>query len=50
MNIVYFMMPLAFGLGLGFVVAFVRMAMTGQYDDLETPAYRILLEEEEEQP
>ena len=45
MNIIYVLMPLALLLGLGFAVAFVWSAMRGQYEDLETPAHRMLLEE-----
>lgn len=46
MNIVLYMVPIALILGLGFVCLFVWTATHGQYDDLETPALRILIEEE----
>ncbi len=46
MNIIYILLPIALLLGLGFVSAFVYSSMTGQYDDLETPAYRALLDDE----
>lgn len=46
MNIVYFLLPMALLLGGGFVASFVFAAMKGQYDDLETPAHRLLLEDE----
>lgn len=46
MSIVYFMIPFALLLGFGFTAAFIWMAAKGQYDDLETPAHRILLSEE----
>ena len=46
MNIVYFLLPMALLLGGGFVVSFVMAAVHGQYDDLETPAHRLLLEDE----
>jgi cbb3-type cytochrome oxidase maturation protein len=46
MRIIYFMLPISLGLGFGFLFAFVRSALRGQYDDLETPAHRILLEKE----
>lgn len=46
MSVVYIMMPLALALGLGFLIAFVRAAYLGQYDDLETPAHRLLLDDE----
>lgn len=42
MNILILMIPMAFVLGLGFVAAFMWAASKGQFDDLETPAHRIL--------
>lgn len=48
MNIITYMVPIALGLGLGFVGLFVWTARSGQYDDLETPAVRILIEDEHE--
>ncbi len=47
MNIVYFMVPFALLMGLFFLGAFVWMVKSGQYEDLETPAVRILMENEE---
>lgn len=49
MSIVYLMLPLSLILGLGFLVAFIRMSASGQYDDLETPAHRMLLEDPQDQ-
>lgn len=46
MNIVYFLVPLALLLGSGFAVAFIYSAWSGQMDDLETPAHRVLLDDE----
>lgn len=46
MNIIYFLLPLALGLGLGFMVAFIFSSKNGQFDDLETPAHRMLLDDE----
>lgn len=46
MNIIYLLLPLALLLGLGFAVAFLRMVAQGQYDELETPAHRMLLDDE----
>lgn len=46
MDIVILLLPLALlisGTALG---AFVWASLKGQYDDLETPAYRILIDEE----
>jgi cbb3-type cytochrome oxidase maturation protein len=45
MSAIYLMLPIALLMGLGFLVAFVRAASQGQYDDLDTPAHRILLED-----
>jgi len=44
MNIIYFLLPLALLLGLGFAAAFIFSSWRGQFDDLETPAHRLLLE------
>lgn len=46
MTIIYLLIPLALLLGIGFLVAFIKMSIDGQYDDLETPAHRILIEDE----
>jgi len=43
MNIFYLLMPLALLLGLFFLAAFIWFAAHGEYEDLETPAYRILV-------
>ena len=45
MNIVYLLLPIALMLSFGFIGAYVWSAKEGQYEDLETPAYRMLLEE-----
>jgi cbb3-type cytochrome oxidase maturation protein len=47
MNIVYVLAPLALCLGLSFLAAFLWSALQGQCDDLETPAHRMLLEDED---
>lgn len=46
MNIVYFLLPMALLLGGSFAVAFAYFSWRGQFDDLETPAHRILIDEE----
>jgi cbb3-type cytochrome oxidase maturation protein len=38
-------MPLAIILAIVFIVGFIWMTMKGQYDDLETPAQRMLIDE-----
>ena len=48
MNIGILLLPLALALGGSFVVAFVFAAFHGQYDDFETPAHRILIDDEAE--
>jgi cbb3-type cytochrome oxidase maturation protein len=47
MLIVYALVPFALLLGLGFLWLFVWNAKTGQYEDLVTPAVRILIDESE---
>lgn len=46
MSVIYVLMPLAFVLGGAALVAFVRATRAGQFDDLETPAHRILHDDE----
>lgn len=46
MEIVWWLVPAALAMGAGFVAAFVWSARNGQYEDLETPAVRILFDEE----
>jgi cbb3-type cytochrome oxidase maturation protein len=41
------MVPLAVLLGLSFLLGFVYCARRGQFDDLETPAFRALLDDSE---
>lgn len=42
MSVIYIMLPLAFVLAGLAVWGFIRSARQGQYDDLETPALRML--------
>lgn len=46
MNIIYFILPLALCLAAVSVWGFFWAARKGQYDDLDTPPLRILLDEE----
>jgi cbb3-type cytochrome oxidase maturation protein len=46
-SIVYVLVPFALFMGLGFLWMFVASARSGQFEDLVTPAYRILMEETE---
>lgn len=45
MSAIYLILPFALLLGFGFTVAFAWMTAKGQYDDLETPAHRILIDD-----
>lgn len=42
MNILILVIPMSIALGAGFVFAFLWATNKGQFDDLETPALRIL--------
>jgi cbb3-type cytochrome oxidase maturation protein len=50
MEILNFLIPLALLLAAFFVIGFIWMTKKGQYDDLETPALRMLLEDELKKP
>ena len=45
MEIIVVLLPLALLLGAFFIFAFIWATKKGQYDDLETPKYRMLLDE-----
>ena len=49
MNILVLMIPIALLLGVGFVSAFLWAADQGQFEDTETPAFRILENDEEKE-
>jgi cbb3-type cytochrome oxidase maturation protein len=40
------MLPVALLLGFGFLATFIWLTIQGQFDDLETPAHRILIDDE----
>jgi cbb3-type cytochrome oxidase maturation protein len=48
MNILYFLVPMAIAIGGAFLFLFASAASSGQFDDLDTPARRILLDDESE--
>lgn len=50
MEIIPFLIPLALILAAIFIGGFIWMTMTGQYDDLETPGHRMLLDDRNERP
>lgn len=45
MEVITILIPLALLLALLFVMGFIWMTVKGQYDDLETPAMRMLLDD-----
>lgn len=46
MEVIVILLPLALLLGLFFIGAFIWSARKGQYDDLETPRFRMLLDDQ----
>ncbi len=46
MSILYLLIPLAVGLMAIAIAFFIWSVRTGQYDDLEGPAYRVLLDDD----
>jgi cbb3-type cytochrome oxidase maturation protein len=47
MSILYVLLPAALALALAAVIAFIWAVRAGQFDDLDTPAVRILHDEDE---
>ena len=45
MSILFILVPIALLLAGGALLSFLLSAKSGQYEDLETPAYRILLDD-----
>ncbi|MEZ6003386.1 MAG: cbb3-type cytochrome oxidase assembly protein CcoS [Planctomycetota bacterium] len=50
MDILYIAIPLALAVAAFFLIAFLWSVRTGQLDDLETPAIRMLFEEDTKRP
>ena len=50
MNIIFVLIPLGLLLLLAAVFAFFWAIRSGQFDDLETPAWRILLDDDRKPP
>jgi cbb3-type cytochrome oxidase maturation protein len=50
MNIIYFLIPLGLVLLVAAVAAFFWAVRSGQFDDLETPAWRILMDDDKQPP
>ncbi|MEZ6137144.1 MAG: cbb3-type cytochrome oxidase assembly protein CcoS [Pirellulaceae bacterium] len=49
MSVLYVALPLALLLGSAALVACIRCIRSGQYDDLETPALRMLIDDKPQQ-
>ncbi|VAW56046.1 Type cbb3 cytochrome oxidase biogenesis protein CcoS, involved in heme b insertion [hydrothermal vent metagenome] len=47
MDIIYTLIPLMIGLGLMGVIVFIWSVRSGQYDDLEGDAHRILMDDDD---
>jgi cbb3-type cytochrome oxidase maturation protein len=47
MELVYLLLPMSLALGGLFLLGFLMAVKDDQFEDLETPAHRILLEEKE---
>jgi cbb3-type cytochrome oxidase maturation protein len=45
MSLIYFALPVALGLATAAVLAFIWAARTDQYEDLDTPPARMLLDD-----
>jgi len=50
LNIIYILIPLGLILLIAAVVAFFWAVRSGQFDDLESPAWRILLDDDRAPP
>lgn len=50
MNIIFVLIPLGLGLLLAAVAAFFWAVKSGQFDDLESPAWRIILDDDRAPP
>ena len=50
MEIIYLLVPLAVLIAVVIVVVFLWAVKSGQFDDLEGPAHRILMDEAEDAP
>lgn len=50
MSVIYVLLPVASALAVFFVIAFIWAVRRGQFDDLTTPAVRILHEDDDPKP
>ncbi|WML90205.1 cbb3-type cytochrome oxidase assembly protein CcoS [Thiothrix lacustris] len=47
MDALYLLIPIALGVMVVVVIAFIYTVKSGQYDDLEGPAHRILMDDDD---
>ena len=47
MNVIYIVLPLSLVVAAGFLAAFILAARRGEFDDLDTPAHRMLEDDED---
>ncbi|MBK8453465.1 MAG: cbb3-type cytochrome oxidase assembly protein CcoS [Thiofilum sp.] len=47
MDALYMLIPIAIGVMFVIVIAFIYTVKSGQYDDLEGPAHRILMDDDD---
>jgi cbb3-type cytochrome oxidase maturation protein len=48
MSVLYIVVPVAFLIAGGMVLAFVWSVKSGQYDDIDTPARRVALDDDDQ--
>lgn len=48
MNVVYVLLPLAVLFAVAALIVFIRAVRAGQFDDLDTPAVRMLHDDDED--
>lgn len=48
MNVIFIVLPLSLVVAAGFLAAFVLAARRGEFDDLDTPAHRMLEDEDDD--
>ncbi|MBT6121238.1 cbb3-type cytochrome oxidase assembly protein CcoS [bacterium] len=46
MNILYYLIPITFCIVTFFVIAFIWTVKTGQYDDLDTPSQKLMIDDD----
>jgi cbb3-type cytochrome oxidase maturation protein len=45
MSVIFLLIPLSIVIASGFLLAFIWAVTTGQYEDTQTPSFRVLLDE-----